>query len=162
MPFEFLRPMGHITKQNSKISEAKFWTWHPCAKGWSTNTVIFLKEIFRGKFDYFSCSGSLNFFFFIFLGLICTFETKIYQSFLLSLIHVMVEKVLFLGKIFQMEILMKLHVMRVPESENHIFSIWSVCMCMCLCACVCVSVISITQKQSTAELSNLVFNICII
>ena len=57
----------------------------------------------------------------------------------------MIEKVLFLGEIFEMEILMDLHVMRAPESENHILSIWSVCMC------ICVSVISITQKQITAE-----------
>ena len=54
---------------------------------------------------------------------------------------------------------MDLHVLRSPESENHIFSKWSDCMCVCLC--VRVSVISITQKQITAETSNLVFNIII-
>ena len=47
---------------------------------------------------------------------------------LLSLTHVMVEKVLFLGQIFELEILMGLHVMRTPESKNHIFSGWSVCL----------------------------------
>ena len=54
--------------------------------------------------------------------------------FLLSLIHVMVEKVSFLGQIFEMEIWMDLHVMSSPESENDIFSIWSVCMCVSVCA----------------------------
>ena len=43
----------------------------------------------------------------------------------------MVEKVLLLGQIFKMEILMDLHVFRAPESENHIFSKWTVCMCVC-------------------------------
>ena len=49
----------------------------------------------------------------------------------------MVEKVSFLSQIFEVEIFMNLHVMRSPESENHIFSVSSVCS---------VSVISITQK----------------
>ena len=57
--------------------------------------------------------------------------------------HVMVEKVLFLGQILKMEILMDLHIMRSPESENHIFSVWSEC----------VSVILTNQKQITAETS---------
>ena len=48
-----------------------------------------------------------------------------------------VEKVLFLNQIFKMEILMDLHVLRSPESENHIFSVWSVSLCVCVCACVC-------------------------
>ena len=68
----------------------------------------------------------------------------------------MIEKVLFWGQIFEIEILMDLHVMKTPESKNQIFSIWSVCMC------VSVSVISITQKLVTAETSNLVFYILII
>ena len=51
--------------------------------------------------------------------------------FLLSLTHVMIEKVLFFGQIFKMEILMNLHVMRSPQSKNHIFSVSSVCMCVC-------------------------------
>ena len=42
----------------------------------------------------------------------------------------MVEKVLLLGQIFELKILMDLHVMRVPESENLIFSVWSVRMCV--------------------------------
>ena len=50
---------------------------------------------------------------------------------------------------------MNLHVLWSPESENHIFSIWFVCLCLC------VSVISITQIQIKAETSNLVFYICI-
>ena len=47
--------------------------------------------------------------------------------FLLSLTKAMVEKVLFLGEIFEMEILMDLHVMRSHESENPMFSIWFAC-----------------------------------
>ena len=47
----------------------------------------------------------------------------------------MVEKVLLLGQIFEMEIIMDLHVLRSPESENHIFSDWSVCKCVCVCVC---------------------------
>ena len=98
------------------------------------------------------------------------------NAFLLSLTHVMVDKALFLGQIFEMEILMDLHVMRAVESKNHIFSVCSVCMfvslCVCLCACVsvcvsvctsvCVCVITTTQKQIAAETLNLVFYICII
>ena len=67
-----------------------------------------------------------------------------------------VEKALFWGQIFGMEILMDLHVLRASESENHIFSGSSVCMC------VCVSTNSINQKQITTESSNLEFYICII
>ena len=52
---------------------------------------------------------------------------------------------------------MDLHVLRFPESENHIFSVWFVCMCVRVSVCVCVPVIRITQKQITAESSNLVF-----
>ena len=52
---------------------------------------------------------------------------------------------------------MDLHVLRPPESENHIFSVWSY-----VCVSVCVSVISISQKQMTADSSNLAFYICII
>ena len=44
----------------------------------------------------------------------------------------MADKVLFLGQIFEMEILMDLHVLRSPESENHIFSGWSVSVCVCV------------------------------
>ena len=52
----------------------------------------------------------------------------------------MEEKVLFLGQIFEMEILMDLHVMKTPESKkSHFYRLVSVH--------VCVSVISITQKQ---------------
>ena len=53
-------------------------------------------------------------------------------DFLLFLTHVMVEKELFLGQIFELEILMDSHVLRSPESENHIFSKWSVCVCVCM------------------------------
>ena len=83
---------------------------------------------------------------------------------------------MFLSQIFEMEILMDLDILRLPEFENHIFSVWSVCMsvcvrvsvCPCICVsvceslCVCLSVISITQKQITAESSNLTFYVSII
>ena len=48
-----------------------------------------------------------------------------------------VEKVLFWGQIFEMEILMNLCVLRSHESENHILNDGSVCMCVCVCVCVC-------------------------
>ena len=47
---------------------------------------------------------------------------------LFTFFYLSVEKVLFWGQIFEMEILMDLHVLRSPESENHIFNVWSVCM----------------------------------
>ena len=65
-------------------------------------------------------------------------EKILFISFYFFLPNVMVEKVLFLGQIFEMEILMDLHVMRTSESKNHIFSIWSVCTCVCVCDCLCV------------------------
>ena len=55
--------------------------------------------------------------------------------------YLRVEKELFWGQIFKLEILIDLHVLKSSESESHIFSVWSAC----------VSVISITQKQITAE-----------
>ena len=67
------------------------------------------------------------------LVLVCVSITIIFTDpqFLFSLIHVMVEKILFLGQIFEMEILVDLQVMKSPESENHICSVWFVCMCVC-------------------------------
>ena len=58
-------------------------------------------------------------------------------SFYFFLLMLVTEKILFLGQIFEMEILMDLHVMRTPESENHIFSVWSVCACVCASVCDC-------------------------
>ena len=49
--------------------------------------------------------------------------------------YLQVEKVLFLCQIFEVEIFMDLHVLRSPESENHIFSVWSVCLCDSMCLC---------------------------
>ena len=73
----------------------------------------------------------------------------------------MIKELLNLGQIFEMDILMDLHVLRSPEPENHIgWSVWVyVCVCVCVCAWVCVSmsVISITQKRITVGTSNLVF-----
>ena len=45
-----------------------------------------------------------------------------YGNFLLSLNHVMVEKILLLGQIFEMDISVDLHVLRTAESKNQIFS----------------------------------------
>ena len=59
-------------------------------------------------------------------------------------------------KIFEIENLMDLHTHRAPESKNHAFSGWSVCLCACL------SVISINQKQIIAEILNLLFQTCVI
>ena len=48
-----------------------------------------------------------------------------------------------------MNSLMDLHVLRSPESENHIFSVWSVYMCVCVCVyvCVCVCLLSALLKN---------------
>ena len=73
--------------------------------------------------------------------------------FLLFLTHVMFEKVLFLGQIFEMEILMDLHAMRPPDLKIKFLAFR---------LCECVSVISITQKQITDEISSLVFYVYII
>ena len=62
-----------------------------------------------------------------------------------------------LDQIFEMEILMDWHVMRIPESENHIFTVWFVCMCVCVCL-----LSALLKKQIAAESSNLVVYICII
>ena len=73
-------------------------------------------------------------------------------SFLLSLTHVIVEKVLLLGQIFEKKILMDLQVMRSLESDNPIFRRF-VCvyvyLCVRVCDTNCISAISITQKQIT-------------
>ena len=64
--------------------------------------------------------------------LICLFlktnQARIRQvSFLLSLTF-KVQKVIILCQIFEMDILINLHFMRSSESENHIYSVLSVCM----------------------------------
>ena len=53
--------------------------------------------------------------------------------FLLSLIIYRIEKVLFSGRFFEIEFSLDLHVLRSPESENHVFSGWSVCVSVCVC-----------------------------
>ena len=64
----------------------------------------------------------------------------------------MVEKILLLVQIFEVGILIDLHVFRSPESENHVFSSWYVC----------VHDISMHQKEITAETSCFLFYICMI
>ena len=55
------------------------------------------------------------------------------------------EKVLFWVQIFEKDILMDLHVLKVPESKYHILRSWRV------------SIMSITLNQITTETSNFVF-----
>ena len=59
-------------------------------------------------------------------------------SLFLSLTHLMIEKVLFLGQIFEMEILVDLHDLSPVESENYILNVSSVCMCVCVSVCLCI------------------------
>ena len=51
---------------------------------------------------------------------------------LLYLTHVMVEKVLFSDKIFEVKMLIDLHVMRSSESENRILA-FGLCVCVYVC-----------------------------
>ena len=44
-------------------------------------------------------------------------------TFFITFFYLYAEKVLLLGQIFEMEILMDLHILRSPESEKHIFSV---------------------------------------
>ena len=46
------------------------------------------------------------------------------------------KKVLLWDQIFEMEILMDLHVLRTSELKNYTFSGWSVCICVRLSVCV--------------------------
>ena len=64
----------------------------------------------------------------------------------------MIEKI-FLYQIFKMNILMDFQVLRSLEYEKSHFQ-------RLVCVYLCVSVISITQKQVTAESSNMAFYIC--
>ena len=57
----------------------------------------------------------------------------------------MVETVFLWGKIFELDILIDLHVMRSPKYKNHIISASSVCVC------VCVPVIRKTERQIKEE-----------
>ena len=59
----------------------------------------------------------------------CRFQIYWYRFFTFSYLY-MVEKVLFFSHIFGIKFLMDLHVLRATESENHIFSGWSVCVCL--------------------------------
>ena len=49
-----------------------------------------------------------------------------------SLYPCMIQKVFILGQFFEMQILMDLHVLKSPESENDIFSRWSLSLCVYL------------------------------
>ena len=51
-----------------------------------------------------------------------------------------------LGQIFKVEILMDLHVLRAPESENHILKGWFVYQYMCVCF------ITLTPKQFAVKI----------
>ena len=52
---------------------------------------------------------------------------------------------------------MGVYFFRGPESENHIFSVWSAHVCVCVCV-----IIGVTQKQILSESLNLASHICII
>ena len=67
-----------------------------------------------------------------------------------------IEKVLFWGQTFEIEILMDLLVLRFPESENYIFSWWLVWICVWM------PFINVTQKQIITETQNFIFHICIV
>ena len=72
----------------------------------------------------------------------------------------MIKKVLFQSQIFEIEILIDLHVLRSPKSESHIFSKWSVCKCVCLGVCVCVCLCVCYQYNSKTNYSrNIKFGI---
>ena len=60
---------------------------------------------------------------------------------------------MFWGQIFELEILMDLHVLKAPESEDRIFEVWSVCMCVCIYIYiyVCVSVCLIVCYQNNSK-----------
>ena len=81
-----------------------------------------------------------------FLILYCGISAELIIKRFITFSHPCNDKVLFLGQLFEMEILIHLYVMRSPESENHI------CVYVCLCV-----FYQHTQKQITAETSNLVF-----
>ena len=53
--------------------------------------------------------------------------------FLLSLIIYRIEKVLFSGRFFEIEFSLDLHVLRSPESKNHVFSAVGLCVCVSVC-----------------------------
>ena len=77
------------------------------------------------------------------LSYLIIFQITVFITFIIfTFSYLLTEKVLFSGQISEMEILMELHVLRSPESENHIFSVWCVyaCVCVCVCVCVCLSV----------------------
>ena len=62
---------------------------------------------------------------------------------------------------------MDLHVLRSPDSENHIFSVWSLCLYVSVSlsesvsVSMCVTVINMAQKQIATETTNSIFSICI-
>ena len=45
----------------------------------------------------------------------------------------MIEKRLIFGQIFEMGILMELHILRTPQSERHIFRGWYISLSLCAC-----------------------------
>ena len=58
----------------------------------------------------------------------------------------MVVKILFQDQIFEIEILMDLHVLRSPESENNISRGWSMRVCLYICLYVFVDFISTAAR----------------
>ena len=81
----------------------------------------------------------------------CWSTNWILNSLLLTKIHIFFQQIFYFyfllpisrenivwGSNFRNGYLMGLHVLRYRESENHIFSVWSVCMCVCVSVCVSV------------------------
>ena len=75
-------------------------------------------------------------------------------SYINNLNHILIihylGEISFISRIFKIEYLFKLLVLSSPESENHAFNDWS------LCVYLRVSVVSTTQKRTTAGSSNLI------
>ena len=55
--------------------------------------------------------------------------------FLLTFYLYIVWKTLFSGQMLEIEFLINLHVLKSPESENHIFNVCLVCMSVCISVC---------------------------
>ena len=80
--------------------------------------------------------------------ILCPFYKMFSRQTIFTFSYLYVEKTLFWGQILEVEILMVSDVLRYPESENHIFSVWSVCMCACLHLWLYLCVLSVLSVQN--------------
>ena len=125
--------------------------------------IIKVTKFQISKFNYFTLKGLVSRFnariFHSSKLLICAFfihDTLMKSSLFLTPFYFLLPNKVFLGRTYKMEIWMVLEVLKSPETENHIFSGWSIWLCVCVCA----SVISITPNHITSETQNSVFYIC--